>query len=483
MLSRKTVFATLAAALAAGCTTFVVEERDRARIAAKVSGGAAPAAEAGTRRFPFTRDTGLEQAVRFALANRPSMASARLAVLDARLAVKQAAADAPLASSMPWNSVHVDAGAGYSESSRAAHHGDFKAKTQKGDASALLSLDLLVYDFGRWDARMNELAENVVAAEQALDREGCTVFGEVSDAWFALSRDIALSAVADSNVVQYASRLAQAQDRFDAGEAQLLDVLRAKLDLSTAKEAAVAASNDVAVSEAKLAYATGLDPAAGAPGAFPLREIRALAPGLDETAAAFAKTSASADELVEFSATNAPAMKAARARLRASSAQVDYAVADLRPSFSASVSLNWTDPLWYWRWGVNAAQSIFTGGRKTAAVERAVAAMLSAEADFDAQLQTLRRDLELAVAERDNAAEALATARDAFRQAEENLQTVKAQLETGEASRVDFADAMAGRTSAAAGIVRAACRGQSAEAAIYALSGGRPVFIEPEKSK
>jgi outer membrane protein TolC len=38
-------------------------------------------------------------------------------------------------------------------------------------------------------------------------------------------------------------------------------------------------------------------------------------------------------------------MRLSRARLRASSAEVDYAIADLMPSVRASVSLDWTNPL------------------------------------------------------------------------------------------------------------------------------------------
>ena len=115
----------------------------------------------------------LEELVDFALTNRPSMASAALAVVDAHLALKEIEADAPLVSGTPWNAPHLGASFGYSESSLADHR--LRSKTY-GNASAGLSLDILVYDFGRNRARANAQVERVVAAEYAYVSEGYAVF-------------------------------------------------------------------------------------------------------------------------------------------------------------------------------------------------------------------------------------------------------------------------------------------------------------------
>ena len=159
---------------------------------------------------------------------------------------------------------------------------------------------------------------------------------------------------------------------------------------------------------------------------------------------------------------------------------MDYAVANLMPSVSASLSLNWTDPLWYWRWGVDAVQSLFTGFRKTTAVDRARVALESAAAAVAHEEQQLSKDLELAIAERDNAAEALRTAIVYVKQARENLETVKAQYEVGDVSRVDFTDAVSEYTKALGERIRAFYRGQVAEASLFRLLGLPPAYIEEQ---
>ena len=153
-------------------------------------------------------------------------------------------------------------------------------------------------------------------------------------------------------------------------------------------------------------------------------------------------------------------------------------MANLYPTLSASLALNWTDPLWYWRWGVNGAMSLFTGWRKTAAVERATVALDAAAYGVDAAELELSRDIELAVAERDNALEALEAARSSVRSGKENLDTVREQYQVGDVSRIEFADAVAGYASSLGDRVRAFYRGQIAEAKLFRVVGRWPEYTE-----
>ena len=173
-------------------------------------------------------------------------------------------------------------------------------------------------------------------------------------------------------------------------------------------------------------------------------------------------------------------MAIARARLRAASSEVDYAVADLMPSVSAEVGISWADPLWAWHWGVSAVQSLFEGFRKTTAVDRAVVQMENAAAAVDEAEQQLSLQLETAIAVRDNAAKALETARDSVANALENLNTVKAQYNEGDASRVDFTIALAKYADALGKRVSAFYTGQTAESRLFSLLGRIPEFDEKE---
>ena len=463
-------FAVLAAipAVLAGCSTVQDAREAQEAVSAKGNG----TEERGADQRIDLRGSSLEQLVAFAMTNRPSVVSARLAVEEARLAMKSVAADAPLISSTPWTAPKLALGGGYGATSDAS--ATRLGWHTEGNASAALSLDLLVWDFGRHSAEMDAAAENVIAAERQLVQEGYAVFSDVAIAYFRLLEADSLLEVAHTNEYEYAEHLRQAQDRLNAGEAQRLDVTRARLDLSQATEKTVAASNLVVTSGAELMRALGIDAERGSRA----NVLPPLEGALSTVMRGFSPTAYTVDEAFGLARTNAPAMAIARARLRAASDRVDYAIADLLPSVSASASLNWTDPLWLWKWGANASQTLFQGFRKTTAVERAVVAMKSAASDVDEAEQKLSLEVELAIAERDNASEALQTAWASVKAARENYDTVKEQYREGDASRIDFTDAIGDYAEAIGSCIKAFYRGQIAEAALFAIVGRVPEYHE-----
>ena len=468
MISRNLIWAALALAAAAGCATVRRAHEAQEAVADKSSDGASAAAA------PVDlRGRSLEALVAFAMTNRPSVTAARLAVEDARLALKELAADAPLLSDTPWTAPRLSLEGGYSEASRGSTLRDADFRTS-GSPSAGLSLDLLIWDFGRYDARAAAQAENVVAAELSLVEEGYRVFGQVSAAYFTVMEHRALLGVALTNEAQHAAHLARAEERFKAGEANKLDVLKARLDLATSRQKVVAASNSVDTAGAELMNALGVEASRGT-----YEEVFGDDPvGYESVFRAFAHSTCDVAEAFAFARTNAPAVRLTRARLRAASHNVDYAVADLGPSVTASVSVRWTDPLWIWNWGLNAVQSLFQGFRKTTAVDRAVVAMKQAATAVDEIEQTLSVDLETAIAVRDNSQAAVKSAVASVKSARENLETVQEQLSVGSVSRIELSEAIASDSEARGNCISAFYDGQRAEAALYALLGSYPVYHE-----
>lgn len=418
-------------------------------------------------------DRSLKELVQFAMTNRPAMVSAALAVVDARLALREIAADAPLVSYSPWTSPHLALSGGYSESSTP----DNKIKWRtEGAASAGLSLDILIYDFGRNASRASAQVERVIAAEHDFIQTGYQVFNEVSAAYFDLMECDALLAVAITNQTEFAIHLKEAEDRLAAGEAMKLDVTRAKSNLYQAREEVIVASNSVVTAGAELMKALGVDVSRGTRD----EVYPASGAALASVMRGFARTEYGVEPAFNLARTNAPAMAIARAQLRAASRQVDYAIADLMPSVSVQVGVNWADPLWVWHWGIDAVQTLFTGYRKTTAVDRAVVALQGAAADVDEAEQKLSLDLETAIAVRDNAQKKLETARMTVVQAREDLGLVKQQYQEGEVSRVDFTEAVSSYTRALGNRVSAFYTGQRAEAALFAIIGRVPEYREEE---
>ena len=451
-----------------GCSTIADARKAQSSIAALANNNAPM-----TTRELSLKDYSLQQLVDFAMTNRPSMRSAALKLEDARLALKSIAAEAPLVSSTPWNSLDLSVSASHSESSAGSHFDDMKWKTD-GNPSASLSLDILIYDFGRNDADLKAQVENVIAAELECTETGYTVFNEVANAYFTLLEQCALLEVAHTNEYEYALHVDQAQKRLDAGEAMKLDLLRAKLDLAQAKEKTVAAQLKVRTAGAEMMRSLGIDAAQGERSEIMEFEGNALSFALK----GFPRTKYTVKEAYAIAHTNAPVMKVARAKLRSASAGVDRAIADLYPTISASTSLRWTDPLWYFNWGFSAAQSLFTGFKKTTAVERAVVTMQQSEADIYRIEQELSRDLETAIASRDNAREAERTAAESYAQALENRSVVNEQYEQGDVSRVEYTDSVSAYVQALGSRISAFYDWQRSEAALFAEIGMYPVYEE-----
>lgn len=415
----------------------------------------------------------LSQLVDFAMTNRPSVASAALAVKDARLALRQVRADAPLISETPWLSPRLSVDGGYSASSGSAGFRDLSWSTE-GDAAGSIVLSIPIYDFGRNDAEVRSRCEAVLDAELSLVKKGYEVFFDVCDSYFNLLEKCALLAVAQTNEVEYLLHLEQAEKRMEAGEANSLDVLRARLDLAQAREKIVGAQADVDTVGAEFKKALGIDASYGA-----RRDILNF-PGdpLTFVMRGFPDTDYTVREAFDLSRTNAPSMRIMRSRLRAASADVDYAIADLMPEITASASLNWTDPMWYWKWGVSAVQSVFQGFRKTTAVDRAVVAMCRAARDVESVELELSLELEKAVALRDTSRKAQETARVSLHEAERNLETVREEYEVGVADRVEYTDAVAAYVGALGNRISAFYAKQRAECAVFSLLGIYPVYEE-----
>lgn len=398
--------------------------------------------------------------VAFAMTNRPSLEAARLAVSNAVLELARVTSDRALQLSLSG---------GYSQATRnGGSH--FSWHQPRGRGTTDISADLLICDFGRLDARERQAREELVAAQRDLADEEFNVFNEVAQAYFTVLRNDGLLAVAHTNEFMFAEHLRQAESLLAAGEAKRLDVLKARVDLSEARMETITASNDVVTAEADFLRALGL----GGTGVVRADVLEVAEDSLAPSSPRLPATDFPAGAGLGLARTNAPSLKVLRARLRAASAQVDYAVADLLPELTLSSAFSFTDPTWNWSWGFRAVQSVLDGFRKQTAVDQAVVALARARTDVEAAEQQLAYDLSVAAATRDRARQSLETARVEVEQARENYETVLAQYRLGDASRLDFTDAAGALAAALGARVKAFYGGECAEAQLIRLTGHVP---------
>lgn len=406
----------------------------------------------------------LPELVEFAYTNRPDMVQAYLAVSNAYLELRSVKSSDPF---IP----QISASGGYKRSTqnKGVHYGSHS----DGDPWGALDVDILIYDFGRNMARERAAREDLLAAGHAYGEMRLSVFREVSRAYFTLMMNDALLEAAFTNQYQYAQHLEQAEELLRNQEAKKLDVLRARLDLSNARHKMIAASNDVITAELDFLKALGLTPAQSSRAELLPAASNCLAAvhqELEESTLDVPKGMAEARIA-------SPTLAAGRARVRAASAEVDYRIADLMPEISLNTTVSFTEKVWNWSWGSTLLHSLFTGYRKTIAVDAAALALESARAEYIASEQTVSRDIGVALAARDTAREQLAAARVSVAQAKENLDTASGQLLVGDISRIDFSDAVNSYAEALGTRVKAFYAGQMAEAEILRLTGAKPLYM------
>ncbi|MBR1588959.1 MAG: TolC family protein, partial [Kiritimatiellae bacterium] len=161
-------------AVVVGCSTI-----QRARTAQK-------AVAAATNDVPATVSNPLPRVnlldakfinfVEFAMTNRPSLETARLAVSNAVLSVIEATSDREL---------QMNLAGGYSQAT--ANGGShFSWHQRRGKGTSDITFDLLLVDCGRIDARERQAREELVAAQRDLEEAEFKVFAEVAETYVDL---------------------------------------------------------------------------------------------------------------------------------------------------------------------------------------------------------------------------------------------------------------------------------------------------------
>ena len=349
---------------------------------------------------------------------------------------------------------------------RSTHNGRRNESEMSGNWSGGISLDLLLYDFGKLDAQEKQAIENLIAAEKQLRQSQVDVLYNVRSKFFEVHRTSHLLIVAQENLNQYKVHLDEAKSMLKVGTRRKYDVTKAEVDYGNAQLQVISASNNLISAKAELNAALGF---ADSP-QYNLQESQLPKRQIDDAP----------DALMEFARKNSPSLAVLRARERAASAYVDETIASFYPSITAGVSADVSGksfPLAFnWSWFGRAMEDIFTGFRRTAQVDIAVAELRSARAAVAQAEQTLYLELVQAVAQRDSARERSAVSRKTFEQATENFDIVNEQYRVGTSSSIERTDAQVQVTQARADMVRSFYDEQIAQAKIASLIG---LLLEP----
>ena len=391
----------------------------------------------------------LDRALQLALANHPSIMQARLDVLAADARWREARA-------AYWPA--LDAGGGYrkaTSNTESAPHADRFADGY--DAS--LSLDVLLYDFGKTPALVRQALGREMAAVEALRAARSDLTLAVRAAYLDVCRAQELLKVKEEAERQFGLRLEQVRAFVEFGRRTRYDVTKAEVDLGNARLELIDARNTLATARATLNRRLGL----------------AEDPGYTVTASDLAPPGTDLAPLMATARQQHPGIRALQLAENVASAAVDEAIADLYPSLHLQGQYGLSGRALPLVGNLSAALrssvGIFSGWSKVARIDEAAANLRSARAAVADREQQVYLDLSLALNQLVTARQRLDLTDLVLRQARETTELVAEQYRLGKASAVELTDAQVTLFNAQADQVKARFDCQNAIAQIRHATG------------
>lgn len=375
----------------------------------------------------------LDRALQIALACQPSLFQASQNVVSAQAQLRSA-------KSSYWPS--LNAGASYSRGTSNAK-GSPENNHSDNSYRGALSLDYVLFDFGKTPAVVRQAYASAIAAECSLQATRNNIGMEVSTAFFELGKAEELFRVAEEAIRQFQAHLDQVRTFAEVGRRTRYDITKAEVDLGNAQLDLITVSNALTITRGVLNRSLGL----------------AEDPGYHIVVPPAKEFSGEAAALMATARKQHPELLALIAAENVSSAAVDEAIASLYPSLNLGaeyVVAGAGFPLtWNWGASVQSVLNLFNGFRSTAAIDAAAAQLRIARSKRAELEQHIYLDLTRALSQLNSAHQRLLLDALIVRQARESLDLISERYRIGKASSVEVTDAQVALTSAQADLVKA----------------------------
>ncbi|MDX1675068.1 MAG: TolC family protein [Longimicrobiales bacterium] len=325
----------------------------------------------------------VSEAVERALEANPQMVQARTSLGTAEYGVRQA-----YASLLP--SLSLSSGTSLSSAQRYDPTLGTTLNTQSRSYSAGLSGGVELFAGGRNLASVRSAQATEDAASATIITRRFAVALSAKQAFFAVLRSGELIALSQRRTGQAEENLAAAERRLSAGRATRSDVLRARLELSNARQATLEAQ----AQQRTTMYALGRTVGVRGP-------VAAVAPASLDPAPLALSPSA----LRALVADRAPTVESAQAEVSVAAAGLAQSRAQYFPTVSLSGGYNWSNDQFgldqgrtSWSTRLNFSYPLFNGLQRSAQVDRANAQLTVAEAQAADVVRTAVSELEALLA-------------------------------------------------------------------------------------
>jgi outer membrane protein len=325
-----------------------------------------------------------------------------------------------------------------------------------------LSLDQLLFDFGRTSAAVREANLNVIAARERLRLAQGNVVYQVRVSFYELVKAEALLRAAEEEVKQFGARLEQTRVMHEVGRLTGYEVTKSEVNLGNAQAGLLKAQNALSTARASLNRAMGL----------------AEDPGYKVEPPEMEDLDRSLEDLMDEARNHNPEYLALTAEDKMASAVVDQTISDLFPKITLKGELSWNGsefPLSYgWSLAPAIIQTLYDGFRNINKIDQTAARLRSAHARQAAKEQDLYLELSKGLAQLMNARERVRVAEAVVKEAALNREQVEDRYRVGRASLLELTDAQLTLTQAHAELAQARYDLQSA-IALLRLSTGEDI--------
>jgi outer membrane protein len=294
-----------------------------------------------------------------------------------------------------------------------------------------LSLSQNLYDFNRVGAKVDIQSFYLDAARADVESAKLNIILGAKQAYYEVLRAMHARDINADTVKQFEEHLETAKGFFEAGAKPIFDVTKAEVDLGNARINMVKANNAVTIAVVNLNNAMGM------PAAPPY--------GLEDYVD-YQKTPADLSESLNRAFLNRPDLQSLVRQKEAAQKAIQLAQKDYLPALEGSASYGWSGqdfPLdSAWHVGATLNFNVFSGFLTKNQVGAAIATLEVTRAGEETLRQTIRLDVEQALANLQAAEKSIDAASLSVRQATENYGLAQGRYGAGVGVPMELTDAV-----------------------------------------
>ncbi len=367
----------------------------------------------------------LGECIEIALKNQPSLRVAEAELKAGKAREKQAVSGylPQIAASTGYTETHQDGGA-------------FGDNINKGYTTSL-SLNQIIYDFGRTGNAYDAACLNTRSAELDAERVKQDVILKVKQEYFDLLQSQRLVVLAQKTLEQSESHLKQAKAFYNTGTKPEFDVTRAEVDVNNQQLSLINAKNRMHISRMVLNNAMGIDPERQ----IEIDDNLAMPPVIPP----LEKVKAEALE-------NRSDLRKVESDIAAAAARIQVEKSNHLPAIALNGNYNWTDGTSEmgmfkgdvrnsWNAGIAVTLPIYEGGLTSGKIHEAKSNKQVLKAQRDMLQQTVLIEVYQYYADMESARVCIQVMERSLKKANENLDIAQGRYEEGVGPYIDVTDA------------------------------------------